>query len=279
MWQYLSPPTSNELSHHGILGMKWGVRRYQNKDGTLTAAGKKRYEVKYWEESNKTIKTNRDGSKTIPSGFVFNRVGKSSMDVNQSGALYVSYGKEDAARYIKTLGPTPLGKLLGTASETVQHIRTKENLKMPSDSETAKETAKLLLADKKLFETFKESFYSLAFTGNFNKEVSTNDLKNALKNPSGKDGQKLAYAVSSFLGDGNYASESKVVYQHFRTKGYDVIPDLHDTLSGTSKTGMIVINPNKVKITSTTTITKDIMKAGKKYVKSLEKLKVSELIE
>ena len=32
-----------ELSHHGILGQKWGVRRYQNADGTLTAAGKKRY--------------------------------------------------------------------------------------------------------------------------------------------------------------------------------------------------------------------------------------------
>ena len=33
----------NELTHHGILGMKWGIRRYQNKDGTLTAEGKQRY--------------------------------------------------------------------------------------------------------------------------------------------------------------------------------------------------------------------------------------------
>lgn len=35
---------NNELYHHGVKGMRWGVRRYQNKDGSLTSAGKKRYD-------------------------------------------------------------------------------------------------------------------------------------------------------------------------------------------------------------------------------------------
>ena len=48
-----------ELYHHGVKGMKWGVRRYRNKDGSLTKAGKKRiskdskiYKNKYKKTAN-----------------------------------------------------------------------------------------------------------------------------------------------------------------------------------------------------------------------------------
>ena len=47
---------SSELYHHGILGMKWGVRRYQNKDGSLTAAGRKRYAKEEYKNNKKIAK-------------------------------------------------------------------------------------------------------------------------------------------------------------------------------------------------------------------------------
>lgn len=60
---------SEELTHHGILGMKWGVRRFQNKDGSLTTAGKKRYGSDSGEadSSGKGIKstTGKSGGKKV----------------------------------------------------------------------------------------------------------------------------------------------------------------------------------------------------------------------
>ena len=62
MWEYNSP---NELYHHGILGMKWGIRRFQNKDGTLTSAGRKRLKRNIEDSSDSTKNTKTEsGSST-----------------------------------------------------------------------------------------------------------------------------------------------------------------------------------------------------------------------
>ena len=56
----------NQLYHYGILGQKWGVRRFQNKDGTRTLAGKRREEQSSKSEDH--IKS-RDSKSKAPSGL------------------------------------------------------------------------------------------------------------------------------------------------------------------------------------------------------------------
>lgn len=66
----LSPQTCLFLAHHGIKGQKWGVRRFQNKDGSLTPRGKARLEKKdeKWAEKNAdkiTEKARKKSSKAL----------------------------------------------------------------------------------------------------------------------------------------------------------------------------------------------------------------------
>lgn len=53
---------NNELKHFGVKGQKWGVRRYQKEDGTLTPAGRKRYNAKDYDsmEESKKIQYQKD---------------------------------------------------------------------------------------------------------------------------------------------------------------------------------------------------------------------------
>ena len=60
MWRYVH---TDEMYHHGIPGQKWGIRRYQNKDGSLTPAGRRRankLKDEYTKLTGKRMKRNPD---------------------------------------------------------------------------------------------------------------------------------------------------------------------------------------------------------------------------
>lgn len=93
---------TKELYHHGILGMKWGVRRYQNSDGTLTSAGKERA-LKNQKSLNKQAnkaesRYHLTQERTIPSGT---KIYRTSINPNEKleGSAYVSYLDVDRNHY------------------------------------------------------------------------------------------------------------------------------------------------------------------------------------
>ena len=127
---------SSELYHHGILGMKWGVRRYQNYDGSYTKRGLARYQKAYDAYTDtKTRKKENNSDKNRPA---FRKARKE---------LHSAYSK------LKTANHIDKGKELSQKGETIFGIKMKaawESVGLAAVNRGANFIARNYIADEKV---------------------------------------------------------------------------------------------------------------------------------
>lgn len=145
------------LIHHGIKGQKWGIRRYQNKDGSLTAAGRKRVaklESQYMKLTGKKIsrkptqsarpKTIEERTKELQSQKAYLQTQKDVLDLNRQIASLKPDTRSTGRKFIEKNGPA-LAKIVwdSVGKDTVQKVVDKKlGLNKQSTSEKLAQQAK-----------------------------------------------------------------------------------------------------------------------------------------
>lgn len=114
---------SNELYHHGIRGQKWGVRRFQNKDGTLTPAGRRHYDNDSDDTQNDSPKRGINKATVAKAVAVTGAVALGAVLITNPGArnLVTKYG-ETAMTSLGAAAGKGAAKLVNKTSERLDKV-------------------------------------------------------------------------------------------------------------------------------------------------------------
>lgn len=132
------------LVHHGVKGQKWGIRRYQNEDGSLTAAGRKQYDKNLGERS------------TLKKGTTIYRTVANKTESN-SGNKYVTSFKSDRDFY-RSKGADWIAYMNNTDKVYEKKYKTTKDLKIATAKDIEKTINELSKKDKTFDEKASKSF-------------------------------------------------------------------------------------------------------------------------
>jgi len=112
----LVPNDENFIAHHGIKGQKWGIRRYQNSDGTLTAAGRARYGI----SEDRYTRSQQIQDKRLYGKKAVKRVAKKlGQGENLKSARHVEAKNEFNRKALKKATADAIGSGIGAAGASI----------------------------------------------------------------------------------------------------------------------------------------------------------------
>ena len=247
------------LYHHGIKGQKWGVRRFQNPDGTLTLKGKRRY----GEEHTRTLKK----------GTEIQNISRRKLDPTNKRAsrIYGAYTDSDKAEYLDMMGNFQYD---GRGYKNTFIV--KKDIKIASEKEVVRTVVEMFNDNPEAMSKMMATAYNavnmpMVFrksTDGYKKKLSemANDPDSR---KSMKLGREFVQTIPMTVKTSDVAND---FYGRMVKKGFDAVLDTNDAhgLFNTTQDPLIIFNMEKLGEVRSVKLTKADLEAASDYAYSKE---------